>query len=315
MFKKNIELFKQFLNFYWLRPESALMLTLRSMSYQKSLKFFHQNSIDVCCGDGVFSFLTFGGKLDTKTDMYQSIKLSNSLVRKDDVFDKYSKNYKTSIIKSPFFRYSYGCDWKNNLLKKASKLNLYKKLFFHNINKGFKTKNKFDFIYSNSTYWANDFEKHLNHLIEITNHGGHLVLQIKNDSILKNFVREKYYSRIFGNKFSKIIDAGRKETWKSLKSFNEINRIIKKNKNIKIIDIQPIYGNVMPHIWNFGLRPIFNPMYLMSTKLNDKDRLDAKKQFISIIYNMFENYIGNYKQKSFSGNIEIEYTYILKKIY
>ena len=131
----------------------------------------------------------------------------------------------------------------------------------------------------------------------------------------KNIVRKKHYNAIFGNVFCKIIDAGRKETWKSLKSFNEINRIIKKNKNIKIIDIQPIYGNVMPHIWNFGLRPIFNPMYLMSTKLNDKDRLDAKKQFISIIYNMFENYIGNYKQKSFSGNIEIEYTYILKKIY
>ena len=70
----------------------------------------------------------------------------------------------------------------------------------------------------------------------------------------------------------------------------------------------------MPHIWNFGLRPIFNPIYFMTTKLNEKDRLETKKHFIKIIFNMFENYIGNYKPKINSKEIDMEYTYILKKI-
>ena len=91
MYKKNINLFKQFLNFYWLRPESALMLTLRSMSYRNGLKYFNKNSIDVACGDGVFSFLTLGGELNEDTDMYQSLKLQNTVDRKLDTFDNFTK--------------------------------------------------------------------------------------------------------------------------------------------------------------------------------------------------------------------------------
>ena len=227
MVKKNINLFKQFLNFYWLRPESVLMLTLRSMAYRNGLKFFDKNSIDVACGDGVFSFLTLGGELNEDTDRYQSLKLQNTVHRKHDTFDNYTKDYIISIKSTPPKKFSYdsGCDFKENLLKKAKGLNFYKNTFLHNINNNFKINKKYKFVYSNSTYWSKNFEKHLIDLVKITEHEGYLLLQIKNTSIFKNYVQEKKYEKIFGKKFTQIIDAGRKKTWTSLKSFNDIHSI------------------------------------------------------------------------------------------
>ena len=46
----------------------------------------------------------------------------------------------------------------------------------------------------------------------------------------------------------------------------------------------------MPHIWNFGLRPIFQPLYKMTSKMTKKDRF-VKKELVNITFNMFENYI------------------------
>ncbi len=314
MSKKNVELFKSFLDFYFLRPENALMLTLRSISYKNSLEFFHNKSIDVCCGDGVFSFLTLGGKLNRQVDMYQSIKLSNEIVRKIDNYDDYNKEYSIKILTHPNKKFETGCDYKINLLNKAKHLNFYKNLFYHDINRNFKVKDKYNFVYSNSTYWSNNFQKHVNDLVKITNNGGYIVLQIKNDSIFKNYVQSEKYSKIFGNKFCKIIDAGRKNTWKSLKNYSDILKIIKENKFVDIIDISPVYGNVMPHIWNFGLRPIFQPLYKMTSKMTKKDRFEIKKELVNITFNMFENYIRNFKPNLYLKNRDMEYTYILKKI-
>ena len=315
MLNKNIDLFKQFLNFYWLRPESALMLTLRSIAYRNGLKYFHKNSIDVACGDGVFSFLTFGGKLKDDTDMYQSLNLQKNILRKQDTYDNFKNNYKISIQSTPQkkFKYDSGCDYKENLLNKAHKLNFYKNTFLHNINHNFKIKKKFNFVYSNSTYWSKNFEKHLIDLTKITENKGYLVLQIKNSSIFENYVQEKKYTKIFGRKFTQIIDAGRKKTWSGLKDYNQIYKVIKSIKNIKVIDIQPVYGNIMPHIWNFGLRPVFDPLYLMTTKIDLKERIIIKKQFNNIIFEMFKSYIGSFKLKNNSFKTDIEYTYILKK--
>ena len=52
------KLFLKFLNFYWLRPEKALLHTFRSEKYMKTFKYFKSPSLDVSCGDGVYSFFS-----------------------------------------------------------------------------------------------------------------------------------------------------------------------------------------------------------------------------------------------------------------
>ena len=74
-----------------------------------------------------------------------------------------------------------------------------------------------------------------------------------------------------------------------------------------------MYGDIVPHIWNFGLRPIFDPLYLMSTKIDRSDRIKIKRQFNNILFEMFKSYIGNFKPRTNPFKHDIEYTYILKK--
>ena len=55
-------------------PEKALLHTFRSEKYMKTFKYFKSPSLDVSCGDGVYSFFSHGGELSTECDQYQSLK-------------------------------------------------------------------------------------------------------------------------------------------------------------------------------------------------------------------------------------------------
>jgi len=307
---------REFLNFYWLRPENALMLYQRSLSYRKTLRFLDikNDSIDISCGDGVFSFLTFGGQLSADSDMFRSIKYEKNISRKIDNFDFYDDDYFIKVKKKPIIKYSHGIDLKINLLKKAHKLNFYTTLQKANNNYRIPfPDNKFSYAYSNSTYWIKDYNRHINDIIRITKKNGIIVLQIKNNSAL-SFKKNFFYKETFGNRFIKIIDAGRYNSWKFLKSITEINNIFKNNKEVELLEITPIYGNIIPEIWNFGLRPIFQPLSKMVNNLNKKNRAQVKEEFIEIIFNLFEKYITNYNPGLFSkSRSEIEYTYVLRK--
>ena len=81
--------FKEFLKFFWLRPENALLLSLRAEAYQSTLKYFGDgsNTIDVSCGDGVFSFIVLSGTLSNKTDMFRSLDLTSERKGNFDSFD------------------------------------------------------------------------------------------------------------------------------------------------------------------------------------------------------------------------------------
>ena len=121
-------LFKSFLNFFWLRPENALIFSLKADKLNFYKKYFKGNSIDISCGNGIFTFLTFGGRISEKNDMYQSLDYGNK-----DIYDKY-ENYNIKIDYSPKKKFLYGSDWKKNLLKKSKKLKFYKKLILHDNN-------------------------------------------------------------------------------------------------------------------------------------------------------------------------------------
>ena len=56
------DLLRRFVQAYWLRPENALWMTLRSTTL--SAHALERPSLDVSCGDGVFSFLHAGGAFD-----------------------------------------------------------------------------------------------------------------------------------------------------------------------------------------------------------------------------------------------------------
>ena len=310
------EIFKEFLNFVWLRPENALLSTLRSESlYQTYFEKFGNkqvNSIDVSCGDGQFAFCTFGGKLDVDSDAFLSVDNSQKRSSKFDTYDFFDKKkYKIKIKKKPFINFKTGTDWKKNLLEKSRKLKFYNNLIHHDNNYPLPIKNRvYDFTYSNSSYWVKNFEKHINDLVRITKKNGFIVLEMKMREDVKKLLSVNLDTNLFGKKFSKIINAGRLETWKGLSTRKNIEKIINSINNCAIHDVKPIYGSYVAKFWAIGYRPMFKPLATMVNNIDIKTRRKVKTEWCEIIFNMFSKFLENYKVNK---KETVEWSIILKK--
>jgi SAM-dependent methyltransferase len=305
-------LFKSFLNFLWLRPENALLLTLRADALQSTFKYVtdQKRTIDISCGDGVFSFLAGGGELSLETDMFRSIDVSKTFREGDhDHYDKYDEDYFVEVEKKPNFEYEYGTDWKPNLLSKAEHLNFYSDLIEHDNNNPLPFGNEeMEYVYSNSTYWVEGFKKHLRDLVRITQKGGHIVLQIKNRSIKEN--TSKKYAPFMGEKFHEIIDAGRWSNRKGLRSKDEVLQVADNIENSRVRSVEPLYGGLPVRMWDIGLRPLFSPLSKMANGVSLEERKEVKKEWCEILYEMFKKYLIKYEPQEESV---VEHQIVIEK--
>ena len=301
---------EQYLNWFWLRPENALMLTIRAEKFSSTFKYFDSDSLDVSCGDGVFSFIAGGGLLGFDSDMFMSVDNTKPRLGNFDAFDFYDEAYKVDILKPPSINFSHGSDWKMNLINKAENLNWYKNLFVHDNNLTFPFKNNiFGYIYSNSTYWVQQFDEHINDLVRLLRPGGYLVLEVKTTNIEK-YSSYEYACDMFGIKACELFDAGRRSTWKGLKSLGEYRKFFDNIKELELIEEKPVYGDMLVQIWDIGLRPLFNPLSKMANGLDEQTRREVKKEWVETVYNLAEHYVTNYEAEIDSA---VEYLYVLRK--
>jgi len=302
---------KSFLNHFWLRPENALLLSLRAESYWKTIKDIQgvSEKIDISCGDGMFSFLTFGGQISPESDMFKTIKFGKREGQFDS-FDYFDDTYQVKVIKNPEIYYDYGTDWKESLIKKAAMLGFHrKKMLVHDNEQALPFSDEtMGYVYSNSSYWVQSFEQHIKDLVRIAKQDGYIVLQIKNDNIKK--LSAANYAPLMGEKFHKIIDAGRASTWKGLRSRLELLNFFNSMEDVEIESVEPVYGDVLGLIWDIGLRPLFNPLAKMANKLSDFERVEIKSEWNEIIFNLFEELINQYKP---TDEQAMEHTFVLRK--
>lgn len=304
--------FEQFLNHFWLRPENALLVALRAESYYSTLDAFKraQTSVDVSCGDGVFSFVTMGGRLSERTDMFRSV-LTNIPFRDGDrdPFDHFDETYEIEIIDRPSHTFTYGTDWKENMLRRAEKLSFYNELIHHDNNNPLCfSDNSIDFVYSNSAYWVANFQGHLCELARVCRPRGTIVLQMKTNRI-RDYTAEKYISG-FGERFYEIIDAGRLSTWKGLRSKEEILRILEGIRDLRIDRCEPIYGGALIQIWDIGLRPLFNPLVRLASGVSEELRLSVKQEWCEIFRQAFTDFLEQYAPREEEA---VEFLIVLSK--
>lgn len=309
---ERLEYFEEFLNWYWLRPENAILTTIRAEAYYSTLRYFGDGNgtVDISCGDGVFSFLTMGGKLSKSTDMYRAITTEQTFRSVDyDAYDYFDETYFIKIKNVPEYSYEFGTDWKKNLLKKAEKLNFYSSLKEHDNNYALPFNDEsMNYVYSNSAYWVENIEGHIRDIVRITRSGGYIVLEMKVDQ-LKEVSSDKYLP-FMGRKFHNIIDAGRFSTWKGLPSKGDILKILNNIDEVDIERFDPIYGDIIAKIWDIGLRPLFNPLAKMTKELPLDKRTDIKIEWCNIILELFADFVKNYKSE---GKNVFEYLILLKK--
>ncbi len=277
---------KNFLNLYWLRPENGLITPFKSKAFE-NVKF-ESPSLDLSCGDGLFMAIHLGANFDDDFDYFKSTKAAEFNHKKIvDIFDDYDENYEVKFVKKHQMKIDYGSDWKQSLLDKAKKLDLYKNLVLHdnnNIPLPFED-NFFKTIYSNSVYWVKEPEKLINDIFRITSPGGICALEVGTTNRYEILdALEKYLSPTAIS----ILDRKRRENAKGLKDLSEWKEIIQKS-GFEILEVKSVYPHKMlMDIWNIGLRPISHLLIQMSDSLEPKKRRKIKQEWVEIFYELFK---------------------------
>ena len=306
--EERIEILKKFLNIFWLRPENAFWVTRRSLLLRRYP--FIPPVIDISCGDGLFTFTHLGGELSVDFDMFVDVAHLNKVRTENaDIFNSYHENaYAPEITKPPLQKIDYGTDWKQSLLNKASKLNLYQNLVLHDNNYKMPFEDdSFMTVYSNSVYWVSNLEFHLKDIWRIVKPEGQVLLEIKVDKLREYTLG--HYAPFLGEKLARIIDRGRLETWKGLKNFqwwiDTLTQI-----GFEIIECKGFIGKIHAIVWNIGLRPLAPVLIKMANTLSKEQRRIIKEEWIEYCIGLLSPLVN---LEPFSEEECVEFLFVLKK--
>jgi len=274
------------LNLFWLRPENGLITPFKSKAFE-DLKF-ESPSLDLSCGDGLFMAIHLGAIFNEDFDYFKSTKASEfSHDNFVDVFDDFNEKYNVEFVKKPDIKIDYGTDWKQALLDKAEKLDLYKNLVLHDNNQlplPFED-NFFKTIYSNSVYWVKQPEKLVEDIYRITSPGGMCFLEVLTPNRYEILYElEKYLSPTAID----ILDRKRRVNTPGLRDLSEWKEIVQK-AGYEIVEIKSVYPHKMiMDLWNIGLRPIAHLLIQMSDSLEPEKRNKIKQEWVEIFYELFK---------------------------
>lgn len=273
------EKLRRFLQAYWLRPENALWMTLRSDALDRAK--LDPPMIDVACGDGIYTFLHLGGVLDPDFDVFTAV---GSLERVHhghaDMFDVGAINYAPRIVSAPSTQPDMGVDLKPNLLSKATKLGLYRRLIRHDANAPFPLPtDSFRTVYCNAAYWVENIHGFLRELARITQPKGRIILQVKLDAIRSCTLDP--LRAVLGDRFLDIIGRGRFDTWPTLASRSEWDRRFQK-AGLDVLDALPFVSSTHAHLWDVGLRPLAPLLVRMANGLSSDNRSAIKQDWVEL---------------------------------
>lgn len=271
---------KEHLNVVWLRPEDALWYAIASTIISKHQ--IESPSLDLGCGNGIFSFITAGGNFSADYDWYINVE-PEGFYQGKDIYDICkvipSKKY---IIDKPKYRFTYGLDYKTYLLTQAKGLGLYRNLILHDANQVLPFQDsQFKTIFSNILYWLNDPVESLKEIHRVLQNGGRALLCIPNVKF-----KEYCFTYRWKDKDSlllKKLNRGRSETMRWLASYNEFSKMVK-DAGFSVVHHSYYYSRLTLTIWDIGLRPISPYLIKMANKLSPEDRRSIKLEWVDTLF-------------------------------
>jgi len=272
------------LNVFWLRPETAMWRAI-DINAMNSFDFISP-SLDLGCGDGVFSFIRAGGLFSIDFDVYKTVGALDKFFENADVFDAADNSPSPNVEQYPSYKIDVGFDHKKNLLSKAGKLPLYRKLVEGDANQALPFEDSsFNAIFSNIIYWLDDPEYVLSEIYRVLKSGGKACVMLPN----KTFPQFSFYNELYvKNKkqewaFLEKLDRGRFETnYSCAKSSDEWEKLILES-GLSIKKHDRHLSKTAIQIWDVGLRPLFPVLYKMANNMNEKDLINIKNEWVDIL--------------------------------
>ena len=279
------QILKEFLNVHWLRPEVALLKTSEVIAMKDFV--FESPSLDMGCGDGIFSFIRAGGGFNQEFDLYSGMKVDRNVFFDNlDIYDfKSSSTKDANPVKKPQYKISVALDHKNNLLEKSKRFDFYNDYVCHDANNALPfPSNAFASVFSNILYWLNNPQNVLHDVCRILSVGGRMALVLPD----KSFTDYSFYQRLYLKtsdsrwKWLQKIDRGRSESIKHRYSATEWENMFNE-AGLAVIQHKRFLSKFLFQIWDIGLRPVFPVLYKMQSKLNVSERLEVKKDWIDLL--------------------------------
>lgn len=307
------DILRALLSAYWLRAETALTRTLDIYS-MKDFQF-ESPSLDIGCGDGVFSFIRAGGRFQRDFDVFLSVSNLENYFKYEDVYNTFDGTKVIHIEKRPDYQIDYAFDHKQALLDKAACLGLYKHLMLGDANQPLPFPDQsFQSVFSNILYWLDDPGQVLKEIYRVLKPGGHCCIFLPDQTFLETQLFCRFHGKINEEMdcLLALLDKGRfQEQMKTVHPKSEWEKMILGGG----FRISACYGHLSEtiiKIWDIGLRPIFPVLLQAFRQIGAEERDTLKKKWVDL-FHMFAMPLLRTELKSDILGKPTFYTYLLEK--
>ena len=279
------EVLRAYLSAYWLRPENAFWMSLRSKALARER--LGPPSADLSCGDGIFTFLHCGGRFDDSFDVFQTVGQLDRVAKSHaDMFDFHDADYAPPVMRRPSTIVDIATDLKPALLAKADALGFYRTLIQHDNNHPLPfADEELASVYCNSAYWVKRIDAFLRELARVTQPDGAIVLHVKLADMAA-YTLEAFRPAL-GDRFLEIIGRGRQECWPTVATRSEWEQRFRA-AGLAIVDAHPFVTRTHAQIWDIGLRPIAPLLVRMANHLTAETRLAIKRDWLALFAELLE---------------------------
>lgn len=282
------------LNIQWLRPESALWDAIAS-SVLAPLSL-RSPALDLGCGNGLFSFLTAGGRFSPDYDGYRNVRPNAK--EGEDLHDAFVAGPRSVwIVQQPVYRFHCALDAKPKLLRQAAALGFYGETVAADANQQLPFPDEtFQTVFSNMLYWLDSPESVLRDLWRILRQEGRAVLCLPDPSFLESCL--SYGWKAQGSEALRLLNRGRFESVRWTASSEELE-VLAACTGFAVASDVTYLAPLTLKVWDIGLRPLAPVLLKLAGRLTDPERLaikmewiDALRPFLQELYEMDRDYRG-----------------------
>jgi SAM-dependent methyltransferase len=299
---------RRFISAYWLRPENAFWMVLRSNALDRVP--IRGPMLDLSCGDGVFSFLHAGGRFAPDFDVFESThRLDEANATHADIFDHVDESYQPAIARPADYSFDYGTDSKKTSLMRASRLDFYDRLTLHDNNHRLPfDDDAFQTVYCNSAYWVDRVDDFLAEVFRVTAPGGSIVMQVKLDSI-RQFTLETHRD-VLGDRFLSLINRGRFDSWPTLCGRTTWESRFE-SANLETLDAESFVTGTHAHVWDIGLRPVAPLLIKAMNAIHTPLRNEIKRDWVDLFCDLLKPFCQSELELFCHDSEPVEIQYVL----
>lgn len=292
---------KEHLNVWWLRPESALWDAIASEKTQNIP--VRSPSLDLGCGNGLYSFIAAGGAFDADYDWFVHAHPEGFRANKDIYDVAASFDPGRYIARRPRRRFDHAFDHKANLLSQAARLDFYKTLRSGDANARLPyVDGELRTVYCNMLYWLRDPRSRFRELARILDRGGRAVLCLQHPRF--KTICESYQWKARRSRLLRLLNRGRAETHCWTVDDAEL-RSLARQTGLRLVHHDTYLSRSTLKFWDTGLRPLSPALIEMARRLKRADRLEVKRLWIKSSLPLLEEMLALEKRDRRSGGYHL----------